>query len=112
MKALATATRVSKLRAPRQWQPSRGDLVRGRAALVGELERPENLPVQEYAILAGKSTGALYKDNSSRSLPVWLSSSQAIVTATRIGVRRERTGAPPAVARHREPAPMLEIGVA
>src|SRR6185369_10622720 len=68
MKALATATRVSKLRAPRQWQPSRGDLVRGRAALVEELERPENLPMQEYAILAGKSAHALYRDISSRRL--------------------------------------------
>jgi hypothetical protein len=68
MNVLAPATRVSQLRAPRQWQPSRGDLVRGRAALVGEFERPDNLPVQEYAIRAGKTIGALYKDISSRRL--------------------------------------------
>ncbi len=50
------------LRAPRRWVPGETELQRGRAAMVDAFNRAENLPLAEFAQLAGKSRQQIYKD--------------------------------------------------
>lgn len=54
------------LRAAQGWEPSSGDLQRGRAALIREFNAPHNLPAAEFAKLAGKSRQQIYKDLAAR----------------------------------------------
>jgi hypothetical protein len=55
-------------RAQQAWQPTRQDLMRGRAALVQEFERPGNLSLQAYARLARKSGQQIYRDAKAHRL--------------------------------------------
>ncbi len=59
---------VRAMRAPRRWVPSESDLVRGRQALLEEFNRSANLPLTEFAKLAGKSRQQIYKDIAARRL--------------------------------------------
>jgi hypothetical protein len=53
------------------WRPTEMQLQQGRAVLVKELARPENLSVADFARLAGKSRAQIYNDiNAKRYLAV------------------------------------------
>jgi hypothetical protein len=56
------------LQASKRWQPSAQDLLRGRAAVLQEFDRPENLPLREFAQLARKSRQQIYKDINAHRL--------------------------------------------
>ncbi|MBT9567915.1 MAG: hypothetical protein IV085_06410 [Thiobacillus sp.] len=51
-----------------RWEPSATDLQRGRALMLKAFCQPHNLPVTEFAELAGKSRQQIYKDIEKRRL--------------------------------------------
>ena len=55
--------RAAEFIAAERWTPSETDLQRGRA-LLEEFRKPHNLPVSQYARLAGVSRQQIYKDLS------------------------------------------------
>jgi hypothetical protein len=65
---MALQYKAAALRADTPWQPSAGDIQRGRAALLHEFEQPHNLPLTEFARLAHKSRQQIYKDIAARRL--------------------------------------------
>lgn len=64
----SAAERAAALKAKERWTPTHSDWTRGRAALMEEYKRPENLHLVEYAELAGKSRQQIYKDIAHRRL--------------------------------------------
>jgi hypothetical protein len=65
---MALQYKAAALKADAPWQPSAGDIQRGRAALLREFEQPHNLPLTEFARLAHKSRQQIYKDIAARRL--------------------------------------------
>ena len=63
-----TGTSTSTFRAEKRWEPSATDLQRGRALMLAEFRRPQNLSVSDFAQLAGKSRQQIYKDIEMRRL--------------------------------------------
>lgn len=63
-----TGTSTSTFRAEKRWEPSATDLQRGRALMLAEFRRPQNLSVSDFAQLAGKSRQQIYKDIEKRRL--------------------------------------------
>ena len=57
-----TPVRLSEMSTAERWTPGASELQRGRAALLAEFRKPHNLPVSEYAKLAGVSRQQIYKD--------------------------------------------------
>lgn len=51
-----------------RWEPSTTDLQRGRALMLKAFRQSNNLPVTEFAELAGKSRQQIYKDIEKRRL--------------------------------------------
>lgn len=62
------ARKAAGLRADRRWTPGETDIQRGRALLLKAFEQPHNLPLPEFARLAGKSRQQIYKDIEARRL--------------------------------------------
>nr|WP_273285550.1 integrase [Methylibium petroleiphilum] len=60
--------KAESLRAAASWSPSAGDVQRGRAEMLREFERPQNLPLAEFVRLAHKSRQQIYKDIAARRL--------------------------------------------
>lgn len=56
------------LRAAQRWVPRETDIQRGRAAMVAAFNQPHNLPLADFAQLAGKSRQQIYKDIDARLL--------------------------------------------
>lgn len=54
--------KAAALRAGKRWAPGETDIQRGRAVLLNAFEQPHNLPLAEFAKLAGKSRQQVYKD--------------------------------------------------
>jgi hypothetical protein len=69
------------LRATSRWHPSATEIQRGRRALLEAFDRPDNLPLSEFARLAHKSRQQIYKD---------LSSSPRRLLALGVGPRKQR----------------------
>ncbi|MGA7180137.1 MAG: integrase [Thiobacillaceae bacterium] len=63
-----TDTSIQSFRAEKRWKPSATDLQRGRALMLKEFRKPLNLPVADFAQLAGKSRQQIYKDVEMRRL--------------------------------------------
>jgi len=61
---------ASAFRAEKRWGPSATDLQRGRVLMLKEFRKPHNLPVTDFAQLAGKSRQQIYKDVELRRLLV------------------------------------------
>lgn len=61
-------TAAPSFRAEHRWEPSATDLQRGRALMLKEFRKPQNLPVARFALLAGKSRQQIYKDVEMRRL--------------------------------------------
>lgn len=59
---------VPTFRAEHRWEPSALQIQRGRALMLSEFRKPHNLPVAEFALLAGKSRMQIYKDIEMRRL--------------------------------------------
>lgn len=55
-------------RAEARWEPSATNLQQGRALMLKASRQPHNLPVTEFAQLAGKSRQQIYKDVEKRRL--------------------------------------------
>ena len=53
---------IPSFRAAKCWEPAATDLQRGRTLLLQEFRKPQNLPVPQFALLAGKSRQQIYKD--------------------------------------------------
>jgi len=69
--ALEPSTQVSgamSFRAGSRWEPSSQQLRHGRALLLNEFRQPHNLPLAQFAELAGKSRQQIYKDVSAQRL--------------------------------------------
>lgn len=66
--AHAAEAATPSLRADKPWEPSATDLQRGRTLMLKEFRQPHNLPVTEFALLAGKSRQQIYKDIEMRRL--------------------------------------------
>ena len=64
----ALAHRAAALHAPVRWTPSETDIQRGRALLLEAFANPHNLPLPEFARLAGKSRQQIYKDIAAHRL--------------------------------------------
>lgn len=62
------ARKAAALRADARWAPGETDIQRGRAALLDAFDQPHNLPLPEFARLAGKSRQQIYKDIIARRL--------------------------------------------
>jgi hypothetical protein len=60
--------RAREQAASEPWQPPASDLQRGRMSMLAEFNRPGNLPIQRFALLAGKSRQQIYKDIADRKL--------------------------------------------
>lgn len=56
------ARKSAALRAGTRWVPSETDIQRGRAVLLEAFDQPHNLPLPEFARLAGKVRQQIYKD--------------------------------------------------
>ena len=56
------ARKAAALRAPARWKPGDTDIQRGRAAMLEAYDRPQNLPLPEFARLANKVRQQIYKD--------------------------------------------------
>jgi len=56
------AHKAASLCASTRWHPGEADIQRGRAALQEAFEQPQNLPLPEFARLAGKPRRQIYKD--------------------------------------------------
>lgn len=69
------------LRATSRWRPSATEIQRGRHALLEAFDRPDNLPLPEFARLAHKSRQQIYKD---------LKSSPRRLLALDVGPRGQR----------------------
>ena len=63
-----TETTASSCRAEKRWEPSAMDMQRGRVLMLKEFRKPHNLPVTDFAQLAGKSRQQIYKDVELRRL--------------------------------------------
>jgi hypothetical protein len=63
-----TETPDLSFRAEKRWEPSATELQRGRVLMLKEFRKPHNLPVAEFALLAGKSRQQIYKDVEMRRL--------------------------------------------
>ena len=59
---------MPSFRAETPWEPSATELQRGRALMLKEFRLPGNLPVADFARLAGKSRQQIYKDVELRRL--------------------------------------------
>jgi hypothetical protein len=62
------ARKAAALRADTRWVPGESDIQRGRALLLEAFDRPDNLPLAEFARLADKSRQQIYKDIDARRL--------------------------------------------
>lgn len=62
------AKKAAALRADTRWAPDAADIQRGRALLLQAFDRAHNLPLVEFAKLAGKSRQQIYKDILARRL--------------------------------------------
>lgn len=60
--------KAQSLRAAASWSPSTRDVQRGRAEMLREFDRPQNLPLAEFVRLAHKSRQQIYKDIAARRL--------------------------------------------
>ncbi|WP_425601030.1 hypothetical protein [Dyella sedimenti] len=58
----ALVHKAASLCASTRWHPGEADVQRGRAVLQEAFEQPHNLPLPEFARLAGKSRQQIYKD--------------------------------------------------
>lgn len=58
----AMVRKAAILQAKSRWVPSATDIQRGRAAMLVTFNKPHNLPLAEFARLAGKSRQQIYKD--------------------------------------------------
>jgi len=59
---------LPSFRAQARWEPSATDLQRARALMLKAFRQPHNLPVTDFAQLAGKSRQQIYKDIEKRRL--------------------------------------------
>lgn len=59
---------AASFRAEARWEPSATELQRGRVLMLKEFRQPGNLPVADFARLAGKSRQQIYKDVELRRL--------------------------------------------
>jgi hypothetical protein len=59
---------ATSFRAEARWEPSVTDLQQGRALMLKAFRQPHNLPVTNFAQLAGKSRQQIYKDVEKRRL--------------------------------------------
>ncbi len=64
----ALARKAGALRTETRWAPGETDIQRGRAVLLETFNQPHNLPIPDYAKLAGKSRQQIYKDILARRL--------------------------------------------
>jgi hypothetical protein len=62
------ARKATALRAETRWMPGDTEIQRGRALLLEAFDRPDNLPLPEFARLANKSRQQIYKDIEARRL--------------------------------------------
>jgi len=62
------ARKATALRAAHRWKPGETDIQRGRALLLEAFGESRNLPLPEFARLAGKSRQQIYKDIDARRL--------------------------------------------
>ena len=60
--------KIPSFRASKRWGPSVTEIQRGRMLMLKEFRKPHNLPVIEFALLAGKSRQQIYKDVDMRRL--------------------------------------------
>lgn len=80
-RAVYFVDKARALRAPNRWRPSATDIQRGRRALLEAFDRPDNLPLPEFARLAHKSRQQIYKD---------LSANPRRLLALSVGPRKQR----------------------
>lgn len=64
----ALAEKAASLRAQTRWTPGETELQRGRAVMLEAFNLPSNLPLQDFANLAGKSRQQIYKDIDAKLL--------------------------------------------
>lgn len=64
----ASKDSIPSFRAEARWKPSATDLQQGRALMLKTFRQPHNLPVTDFAQLAGKSRQQIYKDVEKRRL--------------------------------------------
>lgn len=60
--------KAESLRAATPWASSAADVQRGRAEMLREFDRPQNLPLTDFVRLAHKSRQQIYKDIAARRL--------------------------------------------
>jgi len=63
-----TTGEIPSFRGTQRWEPSVTEIQRGRVLTLKEFRKPHNLPVIEFALLAGKSRQQIYKDVDMRRL--------------------------------------------
>ena len=63
-----TTGEIPSFRGAQRWEPSATEIQRGRVLTLKEFRKPHNLPVIEFALLAGKSRQQIYKDVEMRRL--------------------------------------------
>lgn len=80
-RAVYLVDKARALRAANRWRPSDTEIQRGRRALLDAFDRPENLPLPEFARLAHKSRQQVYKD---------LSATPRRLLALSVGPRKQR----------------------
>lgn len=68
LRRLRMQQRAREQVASEPWQLPDSDVQRGRKAMLAEFNQPGNLPIQRFALLAGKSRQQIYKDIADRKL--------------------------------------------
>lgn len=66
--AKALASKAAHLRAGSTWTPGATEVQRGRTIMMTAFNQPTNLPLREFAALAGKSRQQIYRDIDARRL--------------------------------------------
>lgn len=63
-----TEVSIPSFRADHRWEPSALQIQRGRTLMLSEFRKPHNLPVANFALLAGQSRQQIYRDIQMRRL--------------------------------------------